>query len=434
MNQIINTSSFFRNANPELKTLISNTAKEHGISQEEVVTHLFNVFLELIKKFKENNSTKTLTPERVSPEKKEQLDEFEGVPAIATLAEPPSDQEPELANLEKLSECDALNAINCFLHQKNALEGQILEIYQFFSKDGQFTAFLKLGSSPNAQFEVFLSAIKTDLDQIRPSFNDYKQLNEEVYNFAFSHERFEWIQLKNDEISPRLNEELKTYEKQCKEETPSLSSIIENMGKKYDKWLTLLIQGSSSLSNKMSKERWCKADALKTSYTKNPQGFELDQIKKIHHQLTKGEEGISKPGQFRQTIVKIGGGGATAVPPPNQLIEKMMSEYECWINDQRAKCKSGEKSIILTSAQAYQRLVSIHPFENGNGRVSRMMMNYVLESFEIPPAILGQDVLDAVFVLKPKRSMEENKAFIRKIFEGVQRSHDFIYGKAIDKK
>lgn len=36
-------------------------------------------------------------------------------------------------------------------------------------------------------------------------------------------------------------------------------------------------------------------------------------------------------------------------------------------------------------------LVSIHPFADGNGRTSRLMMNYLLEYFNLPPLYIGKD-------------------------------------------
>ncbi|WP_420420708.1 Fic family protein [Simkania sp.] len=81
----------------------------------------------------------------------------------------------------------------------------------------------------------------------------------------------------------------------------------------------------------------------------------------------------------------------------------------------------------MTAAQAYQRLVSIHPFDGGNGRMSRHMMDYVLERFGLPPAALGASVDDAVFGLKVK-SPQQQQEFVRKIFEGVQKSYCMVHG------
>ncbi len=36
-------------------------------------------------------------------------------------------------------------------------------------------------------------------------------------------------------------------------------------------------------------------------------------------------------------------------------------------------------------------LVSIHPFADGNGRTSRLMMNYLLEYFKLPPLYISKD-------------------------------------------
>jgi len=131
---------------------------------------------------------------------------------------------------------------------------------------------------------------------------------------------------------------------------------------------------------------------------------------------------VPHPGELREGIARSS--ISTEVYPPSPFLEGMTHHYEEWLNREIEQCYKGNKSIILTAAQAYQRLVTIHPFENGNGRISRMMMDYALERFGLPPAVLGKNVLDAVYTLKPKQIGE---VFVRKVFEGVKRSHEMVY-------
>jgi hypothetical protein len=50
----------------------------------------------------------------------------------------------------------------------------------------------------------------------------------------------------------------------------------------------------------------------------------------------------------------------------------------------------GEPPLLL-AAQLYQRLLSIHPFQNGNGRTARLVLDWLLLRQGLPPAVFGND-------------------------------------------
>ncbi|CRX37662.1 Fic family protein [Estrella lausannensis] len=376
------------------------------------------------------------------------------VSAVATLVTPPRDIELErladelmletnrptlydprlnLSDFTRLEESNALSAINFLCHTKRGVSSKQLQgMYQFFTQEPKrFNKLLELGS-PNQQFDLFLMAAEDDLQQRSPTLNQFVVFKESFFEFAFSEQRFEWVQIQNNEISSTLISEMLEFEAKIKSETliEDLESFKQEKGDLYRKWIELNTAGSSSLKKSEALERWLAADARKTTYAKNG-SFELFHINLIHRDLTRGEEGIQKPGVFRSGTVRIGGAGATALPPPGSKVLSMMNAYENWLMKELAMCSEGKKSIILTSAQAYQRLVALHPFENGNGRVSRLVMNQVLEKMGIPPSVLGNDVLDAVFTLQPKKPRHEGEAFVRKVFQGVKQSAELIYGSKI---
>lgn len=45
----------------------------------------------------------------------------------------------------------------------------------------------------------------------------------------------------------------------------------------------------------------------------------------------------------------------------------------------------------MLAASASHRFVAIHPFEDGNGRASRLLMNLVLVGHKMPPVYLKAD-------------------------------------------
>ncbi|NBP06215.1 MAG: helix-turn-helix domain-containing protein [Bacteroidetes bacterium] len=82
--------------------------------------------------------------------------------------------------------------------------------------------------------------------------------------------------------------------------------------------------------------------------------------------------GIDKEnaGRYRDVQVRIG--GSTHIPP-NALVvpQKMEALFEWYYKNQHMH-------PVLLSAEMHERLVSIHPFIDGNGRTSRLLMNLIL--------------------------------------------------------
>lgn len=67
--------------------------------------------------------------------------------------------------------------------------------------------------------------------------------------------------------------------------------------------------------------------------------------------------------------------GSTHTPPQPFLVPKQMEELFIWYNSN----KSTLHPVIL-AAEFHERLVTIHPFVDGNGRTSRLLMNLILLS------------------------------------------------------
>lgn len=49
---------------------------------------------------------------------------------------------------------------------------------------------------------------------------------------------------------------------------------------------------------------------------------------------------------------------------------------------------SKDASPFLIAAEFHYRFVSIHPFDDGNGRLSRILMNFILMQFGLPPVVI----------------------------------------------
>lgn len=78
--------------------------------------------------------------------------------------------------------------------------------------------------------------------------------------------------------------------------------------------------------------------------------------------------------------------------------------------------KSDEDKLLLAFNTHFE-LVSIHPFGDGNGGISRLMMNYILTYFELPMTIVfKQDRIKYIDALEVARNKEDNTIFFKFMF------------------
>lgn len=89
------------------------------------------------------------------------------------------------------------------------------------------------------------------------------------------------------------------------------------------------------------------------------------------HQLILKSIDQENAGRYRKVQVMIK--GSSHMPPQPYLVAKQMEEYFLWYNKNR-----GRLHPVLLAAEMHERLVTIHPFIDGNGRTSRLIMNFIL--------------------------------------------------------
>jgi Fic family protein len=116
---------------------------------------------------------------------------------------------------------------------------------------------------------------------------------------------------------------------------------------------------------------------------KYPQNITERDLLQIHSLILKGIDNANA-GQYRKVQVLIS--GAKHVPPQPYLVAKEMESLFIWYNE----IKDQLHPVIL-AAEMHERLVTIHPFIDGNGRTARLLMNLILLQNGFPIAILKGD-------------------------------------------
>jgi Fic family protein len=84
---------------------------------------------------------------------------------------------------------------------------------------------------------------------------------------------------------------------------------------------------------------------------------------------------------------------------------------------------SDTEDIYNLAFDFHFNLVSIHPFADGNGRVSRLMMNYILLYHKLIPAIIHKEDKEEYINALEESRQEENSSPIRKFLYNQQVKH-----------
>ena len=100
-------------------------------------------------------------------------------------------------------------------------------------------------------------------------------------------------------------------------------------------------------------------------------------IREIHGVLLSRGRGSDKtPGELRRSQNWIGGtrpGNARFVPPPPERVMDCLDPFEKFLHDQPVRTP-----LLIKAALAHAQFETIHPFLDGNGRLGRLLITFLL--------------------------------------------------------
>lgn len=97
-----------------------------------------------------------------------------------------------------------------------------------------------------------------------------------------------------------------------------------------------------------------------------------------------------------------------------QLVQDEMTSLLDWYNNE-----SKHLHPIVVAAIFHHRFVAIHPFDDGNGRLGRILMNFILIKHKYPPVVISYDNRDSYYGYLSQADVGDFKGIVDFICQGV---------------
>jgi fido (protein-threonine AMPylation protein) len=152
-------------------------------------------------------------------------------------------------------------------------------------------------------------------------------------------------------------------------EVNEVKNILENKGWPQDK-------GKEDIA-----ETFGVADAV--DYIRSTdEHISLELIRELHRIVFKNSKHFA--GEFRakgiEVVVADALGNVVHRGAPSQHIELLLKELVRWYNKNKTKCPP-----LVLAAVVHNQFELVHPFQDGNGRVGRLLLNNILLKHNLPP-------------------------------------------------
>ena len=234
--------------------------------------------------------------------------------------------------------------------------------------------------------------------------------------------------LRLDSYKPLQNELIKNLEEWFRIELTYTSNAIEGntltrqeTAMVVDEGLT--VQGKSLTEHQEAINHARAFDFVQTLINKKRQELTARGILDIHSIILNKIDDTNK-GRYRNVAVRLR--GSETILPNALKVPELMNEFITWLQNDNSD------HPVKIAADAHFKLVSIHPFVDGNGRTARLLMNLFLMQAGYPPAIVRKEDRNAYITsLEKGQTKDDPTDYYDLMLEAVDRSLD-IYLEAVE--
>jgi hypothetical protein len=181
---------------------------------------------------------------------------------------------------------------------------------------------------------------------------------------------------------------------------------------------TARYQGSATLKRDASaRRRFDEAGRMADAFAKSGIAMNVDAMNLLHAAISS-----KNPGQLREIgqDAAMGGRGQNRRYLPGATVAQATTDAFAMVKSRRA---NGE-ALPAIAASFDQRLISIHPYADANGRTTRLMTDWILAQGGYPPALDSQAARAAILLWE--RPQLSRGAHLEHITEGMRRSVELV--------
>lgn len=149
----------------------------------------------------------------------------------------------------------------------------------------------------------------------------------------------------------------------------------------------------STVSAAQATENWRVADAQIREWAETGKSATTEKLRLLNKMLGEGliafkDDAQVKFGEFRRICCPVVPRGFFV---DERGIGAEMGRFDDWLKEQEKKVSSGQMKAEELATLACQRLVSIHPFPDVNGRTARLATDWILHQHGFPPTTVPDD-------------------------------------------
>ncbi len=244
-----------------------------------------------------------------------------------------------------------------------------------------------------------------DLTKVYPETNDLKKIYEQLIDLQKCIDSFRPINKAQAENLREVFDTEYTYESNRIEgNTLTLieTSIVINEG--------LTISGKP-LKDHIEAVNHLQAIDFIRELVNNGRDFNRDSLSEIHRLILQGID-RENAGFYRRDQVRIS--GSRHICPNYMKVPELMEEYFRFYEENKDSMHPVE-----LAANMHERLVTIHPYIDGNGRTARLVMNLILLKKGYPITVIASD--------KNRRSEYYNALEASHISDPYDKTLHFLY-------
>lgn len=230
-----------------------------------------------------------------------------------------------------------------------------------------------------------------------------------------------------DSYKPLQNELIKNLEEWFRIELTYTSNAIEgNTLTRQETAMVveegLTVQGKSLTEHQEAINLAEAFDYVQTLVNKKRQNLIVRDILNIHSIILNKIDDLNK-GKYRNVSVRLK--GSETILPNALKVPELMEEFTKWLQS------DNPDHPVKIAIDAHFKLVSIHPFVDGNGRTARLLMNLLLMQAGFPSGIIRkEDRSMYINSLEKGQTKNDLTDYYTIMTEAVNRSLD-IYLEAV---